>query len=240
MKVKRLTRVRTSWFVVLFLVLGLVVSSSPCFAAGDSLSKEAKEKAKYIPAGCVAAFAMEIPPEGWLECNGQAISRTDYESLFKMIGTTFGEGDGIDTFNVPDLRGIFIRGWAHGSENDPDRDNRTASSSWGASGDQVGSCQEDALQSHKHNFSGTYSKTNVFDLSHRHWVWGAEAKRFEVMHNPLQHIWAAVIKHRPTERIHGGHSHGFTPKGVISTPVSANVSEESRPKNIYLMYCIKY
>lgn len=240
MKVKRLTRVKNSWFVVLFLVLGLLVSSSPCFAAENSLEKEKKEKTKFIPAGCVVAFAMEIPPDGWLECNGQAISRTDYEGLFNMIGTTFGEGNGIDTFNVPDLRGIFIRGWAHGSENDPDRDNRTASSSWGASGDQVGSYQEDALQSHNHNFSGKTTNTASASGNHSHSFSGATWKRFEVMYNPLQFIWAAVPENISIISSSGWHSHGFTPEGNITEPVSANVSEETRPKNIYLMYCIKY
>lgn len=46
----------------------------------------------------------------WLLCNGQAVSREKYKELFNLIGTSFGGGDGIKTFNVPDYRGKFLRG----------------------------------------------------------------------------------------------------------------------------------
>ncbi len=64
--------------------------------------------------GCVVAFAMNAPPTGWLAANGQAISRNIYSRLFSRIGTTYGSGDGVSTFNLPDLRGEFIRGWDAG------------------------------------------------------------------------------------------------------------------------------
>ena len=56
-------------------------------------------------AGTIKMFAGSVAPDGWLLCNGQAISRTTYSKLFNVIGTTYGEGDGSTTFNVPDLRG---------------------------------------------------------------------------------------------------------------------------------------
>jgi microcystin-dependent protein len=46
----------------------------------------------------------------WLLCNGQAVSRATYADLFEVIGTSFGEGNGSTTFNVPDYRGKFLRG----------------------------------------------------------------------------------------------------------------------------------
>ena len=48
-------------------------------------------------------------PKGWLLCNGQAISRTDYAELFEVIGTTFGSGDGTSTFNIPNYSGKFLQ-----------------------------------------------------------------------------------------------------------------------------------
>lgn len=48
--------------------------------------------------------------DNWLLCNGQAVSREDYADLFNLIGTKFGTGDGINTFNIPDYRGKFLRG----------------------------------------------------------------------------------------------------------------------------------
>jgi microcystin-dependent protein len=62
--------------------------------------------------GSVVAYARNIAPVGYLKCNGAAVSRTVYARLFAIIGTTFGVGNGSTTFNLPDLRGEFIRGWA--------------------------------------------------------------------------------------------------------------------------------
>jgi microcystin-dependent protein len=70
--------------------------------------------ASVTPSGAVLAFAMATAPTGWLECDGSAVSRATYAALFAAIGTTFGSGNGTTTFNLPDLRGEFIRGWDHG------------------------------------------------------------------------------------------------------------------------------
>lgn len=61
--------------------------------------------------GDVKFVAFSTAPTGWLKANGAAISRSTYANLFAAIGTTFGAGDGSTTFNLPDLRGEFIRGW---------------------------------------------------------------------------------------------------------------------------------
>ncbi|MGE6266991.1 phage tail protein [Aeromonas media] len=64
--------------------------------------------------GAVIHFARNTAPAGWLKANGAAVSRTAYAALFSAIGTTFGAGDGFNTFNLPDLRAEFIRGWDDG------------------------------------------------------------------------------------------------------------------------------
>lgn len=61
--------------------------------------------------GFIAFYCASTPPDGWLVCNGQAVSRVDYEDLFDVIGVTFGAGDGATTFNLPDMQGMFVRGW---------------------------------------------------------------------------------------------------------------------------------
>ncbi|KAG0188260.1 hypothetical protein DFQ28_005152 [Apophysomyces sp. BC1034] len=66
--------------------------------------------------GQVAFFAFPYAPDGWLKCNGAAVSRTRYAELFAIIGTTFGAGSG--TFNLPDLRGEFVRGFDDGRDVD--------------------------------------------------------------------------------------------------------------------------
>lgn len=64
--------------------------------------------------GAVSYFARSTAPTGWLKANGAAISRTVYSTLFASIGTTYGAGDGSTTFNIPDLRSEFLRGWDDG------------------------------------------------------------------------------------------------------------------------------
>lgn len=61
--------------------------------------------------GMVAFFAMPAAPSGWLPCDGGAYSRTSYANLFALIGTTFGNGDGTSTFNVPDIQNRYVTGW---------------------------------------------------------------------------------------------------------------------------------
>jgi microcystin-dependent protein len=57
-----------------------------------------------IPVGGLMPYAGATSPEGWLLCNGAAVSRTAYANLFALVGTTYGGGDGTTTFNVPDMR----------------------------------------------------------------------------------------------------------------------------------------
>jgi phage-related tail fiber protein len=63
------------------------------------------------PAGMISSFCASATPTGWLQCNGAAVSRTTYSDLFAAIGTVYGSGDGSTTFNVPEMRGEFLRGW---------------------------------------------------------------------------------------------------------------------------------
>ena len=95
-----------------------------------------------ISAGAVLGFAMAAAPTGWLKCNGAAVSRTTYAKLFAAIGTTFGAGNGSATFNLPDLRGEFIRGFDDGRGVDPGR--------------ALGSAQGDAIR----NITGYIRSTN--------------------------------------------------------------------------------
>ncbi|MFQ2659330.1 phage tail protein [Aeromonas caviae] len=78
----------------------------------DVFSKS--ETRQMAPPGLVAHFARNTAPTGWLKANGAAVSRVAYADLFAAIGTTFGAGDGFNTFNLPDLRAEFIRGWDDG------------------------------------------------------------------------------------------------------------------------------
>lgn len=96
------------------------------------------ETDQKMPAGGVVYFPRTTAPTGWLKANGAAVSRTAYASLFAVIGTTFGVGDGVNTFNIPDLRGEFVRGLDDGRGVDASR--------------VLGSSQSDEIKSHRHGF----------------------------------------------------------------------------------------
>ncbi len=109
--------------------------------------------AKGIPTGAILPYGGNTAPPGYLMCNGAAVSRTTYANLYHVIGTAFGSGNGSTTFNVPDLRGLFLRGSDGGVGRDPDRASRVALHSGGATGDAVGSYQGDQFRRHNHGIS---------------------------------------------------------------------------------------
>lgn len=90
--------------------------------------------------GDIKMVAYTTVPEGWLKCNGAAVSRTTYADLFAAIGTTFGAGNGTTTFNLPESRGEFMRGWDDGRGIDAGR--------------AFGSYQADEFKSHTHQSRG--------------------------------------------------------------------------------------
>jgi microcystin-dependent protein len=68
-----------------------------------------------VPTGCIIQFGGPSAPDGWLICNGSAISRSTYSTLFATIGDVYGIGNGSTTFNLPDLRGRVPVGAGQGS-----------------------------------------------------------------------------------------------------------------------------
>lgn len=113
--------------------------------------------ASAAPPGAVVAFAMNTAPTGWIKCNGAAVSRATFSALFAAIGVTFGAGNGSTTFNLPDLRGQFVRGWSDGASTD--------------SGRAFGSSQSDQNKLHTHAFTGSSVNTNSTG-AHTHTVSG--------------------------------------------------------------------
>jgi hypothetical protein len=108
-----------------------------------------------MPAGTIIAFGgnKENIPAGWLLCDGSEVSRSDYPALYAAIGTVWGYGNNSTTFNLPDLRGVFLRGVSENSERDPNATDRTPVKEGGNSGNDVGTYQSDAIR----NITGTFS-----------------------------------------------------------------------------------
>ena len=102
------------------------------------------------PVGEIIATGSNTPPTGFLYCDGSAVSRTAYADLFRAISTTYGVGDGSTTFNLPDLRGVFLRG--SGSQ--------TISGTTYTG--TLGTKQRDQMQGHHHQLYGGASATSTF------------------------------------------------------------------------------
>ena len=94
----------------------VTAGSNPTLAIADggtgaTTAKQARENLEVEPIGTIYAFAGSEIPNGYLPCNGSAISRETYADLFAVIGTTYGSGDGSTTFNLPNLNnGSFLEG----------------------------------------------------------------------------------------------------------------------------------
>lgn len=129
----------------------LIESSRVVQTVGNSVTNIMSQKAvtdalgTVLPPGIIVPFAANNPPTGWLICDGSAVSRTTYASLFNIIGITYGEGNGSTTFNLPDLRNMFIRGI------DASR--------------AIGSIQQDQNKSHNHTGSIASAGNHVHSAS---------------------------------------------------------------------------
>lgn len=110
--------------------------------SGDTGVSKAQPTALPFLVGQVCFFAQNAVPDGFLKANGAAVSRTTYAALFAAIGTTYGAGNGSTTFNLPDFRGEFPRGFDDGRGVD--------------SGRVFGSAQSQAFASHKHEVIAEY------------------------------------------------------------------------------------
>jgi microcystin-dependent protein len=139
----------------------------PSFAPGETLSAakmnasftqlsnrlDALEKASAVPAvpaGAVVAYGGPSAPDGWFLCDGSKQDRIAEPALFAAIGTAWGAPDD-SSFNLPDLRGLFLRGVDAKTNRDPDVASRGAAAAGGNTGDAVGTLEDQQLISHAHN-----------------------------------------------------------------------------------------
>lgn len=96
-----------------------------------------ENKSDNIKPGTIMAFPSNSVPNGWLPCNGVSLNKNLFSDLFNAIGYTYG-GSG-NNFNIPDLRGRFIRGYG--------------TYDGGHVSEQLGNTQIDTLQNHRHRFA---------------------------------------------------------------------------------------
>ena len=175
------------------------------------------EIANGVPAGSVFTFATTTVPSGYLECNGAAVSRSTYASLFSSISTTWGVGDGSSTFNLPDLRGQFVRGWDNSAGVD--------------SGRSFASSQSDQNKEHNHTASTTSLTGGIRKISEGFGAGGSATGVFTKTSDGNNSITGSSST-SPVGGVDfdGSHTHTIANDG----------GTEVRVKNYALMYVIKF
>lgn len=150
-----------------------------------------------VPVGTIIMHGASTAPIGLLDCDGAAVSRTTYADLFAVIGTTWGIGDGATTFNLPDLRGEFVRGWDDGRGIDTGR--------------AFASSQGFATESHTHNVTSVNTRAGAAQV------------------DPGGNFYAS-----------SGDTGEFGAQSMTTNSQTGTTSSETRPRNIAVLYCIKY
>lgn len=159
---------------------------------GGSAGGTTNANRNTIPAGAIMMFSSATIPQGWLECDGSEQLISDYRDLYAVIQQIYKTNSGLDEsskFQLPDLRGMFVRGWDHGRGEDPSRN--------------LGTRQEDELKSHNHPF-----------------YWG-------------QNTGTAL-------NTTGNDVQNYSFHGIGGDHIGNTGGTETRPKNIALVYCIKW
>ena len=118
------------------------------------------------PVGSMLDWSTNTAPNGWLICDGAAVSRSTYNDLFGVIGTTFGSGDGSSTFNLPDFKGkvSVVR----------DSEDINFNSIGKTGGAKTHTLTVSEMPAHKHTFSGHWSSVGD-DNNHTLWKSGGTA-----------------------------------------------------------------
>lgn len=170
-----------------------------------------------VPPGVISAYGGAVAPAGYLICDGSSVSRTTYADLFAVIGTAYGTADAF-SFNVPELRGQFIRGVSGTSGFDPDAASRTAVAIGGNTGNNVGSGQLSELGSHMH----TYTDPGHFHTS-----------------NPPGPSTALLTPGASLINIINGTAPVSTDSKLTGITINNTGGAETRPTNVYANYIIK-
>ncbi len=187
-------------------------------------------KKQSPPIGTVIMIAADRIPKGYLLCDGRAVSRERYKALFEVIGTTWGAGDHSTTFNLPEMRGEFVRFLDKGRQVDPGR--------------ILGQWQNWTTAMPKNRFKTTT------DGQHTHGMTAAGAHRHDVVGYYAWDSTPASIgscvavtldrqNHGGLIRGVGNHTHTIEDNGQHTHQINGG-DNETRPRNQALVGCIKY
>ncbi|MDR2308857.1 MAG: phage tail protein [Paucimonas sp.] len=232
-------RIGFHWGTVTAGDLGMTAQGILCWNGNPLYHTGNLNPATIVPAGTKVESFSRTPPPGTLRCNGAAVSRATFAALFAAIGTQYGAGDGVNTFNLPDTRGMFFRDVDDGRGYDPNRIPGTLQDSQNKYHDHAASTSEAGWHYHPG------SRTEVA---------GSHSHTFNYTNTPTRDdapgIGAAMhytaIGWTAGDRINaaGDHTHVLTilGDGVHShaVTVAGSGGVEARPVNMALYCYIKY
>jgi microcystin-dependent protein len=208
---------------------GEFISGKAAFVVYDGTQFQADYTSPTIlSVGMISAWPTATIPSGWLECDGSAISRSTYAALYAVITTTYGAGDGSTTFNLPNYKDYFLRGFDAAGTDAASRTDRGD----GTTGANVGTKQAGATESH------THTGTTDNDGSHSHAAApsnGAGADNIYVFGGSGGNVGipdsgSGMRLSGITIPSGGAHQHAFE--------TDPNSGTETRPKNITVKWCI--
>ena len=183
--------------------------------------------------GIIVYFPQNVPPAGFMVCDGSAVSRTTYANLFDRIGTRWGAGNGTTTFNLPDLRGEFIRGWDSGRGINPSRTFGSVEMSQNLAHTHGASSSTAGEHTHTSTMGNAGAHTHDYYRAPVNHPGGAEGGSRESNGNRIEQTGSSgAHTHTLTIQSAGGHSHTIT--------VQSEGGAEARPRNVALLPCIKY
>ena len=177
------------------------------------------------------SFATKGPPQGWLACNGQTLSRTNYQNLFAVIGTTWDTGVGINDFAIPNLNGVgyFIRGGIVDGAYNPDSTKKpTKNFNISASSSSLnGGTHSHYCVNYGQGSTNPGSNVTIINCGQGLTAYSRSKNMGSAYNGEIAH---------PA----GEHNH------TINTTITTNINDtstwdnETAPKNVVLLYCIKY
>jgi microcystin-dependent protein len=219
----------------------------------DDLLAEIADYADSVFIGSLRYFAFidnsAFIESGWITCNGQEVLRSEYPKLYGVIGTYWGDGDGLTTFNVPDfnsgqyfMRGLDDMGSSEGAASqDPD------------SSRAIGSFQEQAIQKHEHEVNDLDHLHSITLESHQHdWTNGnlISGIRHQGNNDSLSGdhynkeltetgLTASINSSTVTGTLEEGALNSIYDTGGVNSPLGVTTSTLIYPRHSRLIVCIK-
>lgn len=205
-------------------------------------------KTSSAPVGEILIFPKATIPSTFLACQGQAVSRTTYSKLFSVIGTLYGVGDGVNTFNLPNYQGRFLRGLGGNSavlgtyQTDLNKQHTHT---------QTAHNHTQSSHNHTQNAHGHSGSTNSDSHTHGGGVLVNQVLYSGSARNPL--VSTTGTRHPYMAMGSDSHSHTATGNDTAGVNVAATATNiaatatnqnsggvETRPKNAAVVYCIRY